>query len=196
MFYTHLLSYHCTSVHCSPGALAVFCPCHAQLLPASELLILLSPEPGTHPHPSLQDFSPCSSQLSLLLPWWWWWFSRSKSSASPGQVQVQAEVTSVMSNSCDTVDCSPQAPLSMGFPRQEYWSVLPFPSPGGLPDPGISCRQALHWLPSSPPPAMPPKAHPLSCRPSSQSPVWLIALDSTCHHVMWFIWKHVCLCSV
>ena len=30
-----------------------------------------------------------------------------------------------------------QAPLSMGFPRQEYWSGLPFPSPGDLPDQGI-----------------------------------------------------------
>ena len=30
-----------------------------------------------------------------------------------------------------------QAPLSMGFPSQEYWSRLPFPSPGDLPDPGI-----------------------------------------------------------
>ncbi|CAN0554671.1 unnamed protein product, partial [Rangifer tarandus platyrhynchus] len=30
-----------------------------------------------------------------------------------------------------------QAPLSMGFPRQEYWSGLPFPSPGDLPDLGI-----------------------------------------------------------
>ena len=30
-----------------------------------------------------------------------------------------------------------QAPLSMGFLRQEYWSGLPFPSPGALPDPGI-----------------------------------------------------------
>ena len=30
-----------------------------------------------------------------------------------------------------------QAPLSMGFPRQEYWSGLPRPSPGDLPDPGI-----------------------------------------------------------
>ena len=29
-----------------------------------------------------------------------------------------------------------QAPLSMGFPRHEYWSGLPFPSPGDLPDPG------------------------------------------------------------
>ena len=30
-----------------------------------------------------------------------------------------------------------QAPLSMGFPRQEDWSGLPFPSPGTLPDPVI-----------------------------------------------------------
>ena len=34
-----------------------------------------------------------------------------------------------------TVAC--QAPLSMGFPRQEYWSELPFPSPGDFPVPGI-----------------------------------------------------------
>ena len=34
-----------------------------------------------------------------------------------------------------TVAC--QAPLSMEFSRQEYWSGLPFPSPGDLPDPGI-----------------------------------------------------------
>ena len=30
-----------------------------------------------------------------------------------------------------------QAPLPMGFPRQEYWSGLPIPFPGDLPDPGI-----------------------------------------------------------
>ena len=34
-----------------------------------------------------------------------------------------------------TVTC--QAPLSMEFSRQEYWSGLPFPSPGDLPNPGI-----------------------------------------------------------
>ena len=33
-----------------------------------------------------------------------------------------------------------QAPVSMGFPRQEYWSRLPFPSPGDLPDPRIEPR--------------------------------------------------------
>ena len=32
-----------------------------------------------------------------------------------------------------------QAPLSMGFSKQEYWSRLPFPTPGDLPDPGIKC---------------------------------------------------------
>ena len=39
-----------------------------------------------------------------------------------------------------TVVC--QAPLSMGFSRQEYWSGLPFPPPRDLPDPGI------YYLPS------------------------------------------------
>ena len=33
-----------------------------------------------------------------------------------------------------------QAPLSMGFSRQEYWNGLPFPSPGDLPDRGIKPR--------------------------------------------------------
>ena len=44
-----------------------------------------------------------------------------------------------------------QAPLSMGFSRQEYWSGLPFPSPRDLPDPGTEpasphCRQTLYHL--------------------------------------------------
>ena len=38
---------------------------------------------------------------------------------------------------CDPMNCSPQAPLPMGFSRQEGGSGLPFPSPGDLPDPGI-----------------------------------------------------------
>ena len=33
-----------------------------------------------------------------------------------------------------------QAPLSMAFSRQEYWTGLPFPSPGDRPDPGIEPR--------------------------------------------------------
>ena len=37
----------------------------------------------------------------------------------------------------DSLQPYQQGPLSMGFPRQEYWSGLPFPPPGDLPDPGI-----------------------------------------------------------
>ena len=51
-----------------------------------------------------------------------------------------------------TVAC--QAPPSMGFSRQEYWSGLPFPSPGDLPDPGIklgSPSLQADSLPSEPP---------------------------------------------
>ena len=50
-----------------------------------------------------------------------------------------------------------QAPLSKGFSRQEYWSGLPFPSSGDLPDPGIKPTSLclLHWqvdpLPLTPP---------------------------------------------
>ena len=40
-----------------------------------------------------------------------------------------------------TVAC--QAPLSMGFSRQDYWSGLPFPSPGDLPNPGIEPRSPV-----------------------------------------------------
>ena len=36
-----------------------------------------------------------------------------------------------------------QAPLSMGFPREEYWSGLPFPSPGDLPNPGIKPKSPV-----------------------------------------------------
>ena len=47
-----------------------------------------------------------------------------------------------------------QAPPSMGFSRQEYWSGLPFPSPGDLPNPGIESRSPTlqaDALPSEPP---------------------------------------------
>ena len=37
---------------------------------------------------------------------------------------------------CDPMDCSCEAPLSMGFSRQEYWSGVPFLPPGSLPNPG------------------------------------------------------------
>ena len=44
-----------------------------------------------------------------------------------------------------------QVPLSMGFPRQEYWSGLPFPSPGDLTDPGMKPRSPELQADSLPP---------------------------------------------
>ena len=52
------------------------------------------------------------------------------------------------------MESSPQVPLSMGFSREEYWSGLPFPSPGDLPNPGIAPRSPVlqeDSLPSEPP---------------------------------------------
>ena len=45
-----------------------------------------------------------------------------------------------MSNSATPWTVAHQAPSSMGFSRQEYWSGLPFPSPGDLPNSGIEPR--------------------------------------------------------
>ena len=61
----------------------------------------------------------------------WWWFNHS-----------------VMSDSFVTPwTVARRAPLSMGFPRQEYWHGLPFPSPGDLPNSGIEPRSpALQWI--------------------------------------------------
>ena len=42
-----------------------------------------------------------------------------------------------MSDSVTPWTVARQAPLSIGFPRQQYWSRLPVPSPGDLPNPGI-----------------------------------------------------------
>ena len=60
----------------------------------------------------------------------------------------------------DPVDYSPhQIPLSMEFSRQECWSVLPFPSSGHLPDPGIIAvfLHFLHWQMDSLPTELPRK---------------------------------------
>ena len=66
----------------------------------------------------LRYFNPF---MWLCIEFLWWWFSR----LSHVQLLRPHELGTY------------QAPLSLGFSRQEYWSGLPFPSPGDLPDPGI-----------------------------------------------------------
>ena len=65
------------------------------------------------------------------------------------------------------MDVSHQAPLPMGFSRQEYWSGLPFPSPGDLPDKRTK-PQALALQADSPPPE--PAGKPSSLPSSANMP--------------------------
>ena len=64
----------------------------------------------------------CSLEEKLWQTWWWWF--------SP----------SVVSNSCDPMDCSPPGSSVHGIFQARILEWLPFPSPGDLPDPGIEPR--------------------------------------------------------
>ena len=66
-----------------------------------------------------------SSTLAWGIPW----------TEEPGGLQFSSGTQSCLTL-CDPWTVAHQAPLSMGFPRQEYLSGLPFPSPGDLPHPG------------------------------------------------------------
>ena len=56
----------------------------------------------------------------------------------------------VVSDSATSWTVAHQAPLSLEFSRQEYWSGLPLPSPGDLPDLGIEARSPTLWADSLP----------------------------------------------
>ena len=78
---------------------------------------------------------------------------------------------------CSTLFATPwtvahQAPLFMKFPRQEYWSWLPFPSPRDLPKPGIE-------------PASPALAGRFFTTESAGKPVVLSTLDILFHLMLW-----------
>ena len=65
----------------------------------------------------------------------------------PNKVKVKVLDAQLCLTLCDPLAVALQAPLSMGFPRQEYWSGLPVPPPGDLPTQGSnSCLLCLlHW---------------------------------------------------
>ena len=58
-------------------------------------------------------------------------------------MRAESEVAQLCPTLCDPMDCTCQAPLSMGFSRQDYWGGLPFPSPGDLPNPEIKPTSLL-----------------------------------------------------
>ena len=69
-----------------------------------------------------------------------------------------SEVAQLCPTLCNPWTVAHQDPLSMGFPRQEYWSELPFLSPEDLPNPGIKPRSPTLQADSLPaePPGKPP----------------------------------------
>ena len=72
-----------------------------------------------------------SFSLLFLLPPWLFPLKLVKG------VKVKVKSFSHVPTLCDPVDCSLPGSSVHGISRQEYWSGLPFPSPGDLPDPGI-----------------------------------------------------------
>ena len=62
-------------------------------------------------------------------------------------IQYNTRVWSVVPDFVTPWTVDRQPPLSTGIPRQEYWSGLPFPTPGDLPGPGIEplLPRPLHW---------------------------------------------------
>ena len=94
---------------------------------------LPGPSPGDLPHPWIGPASLLSFELAGGL------FTTSANwEAKEGLVNVKSLSRARLFATPGTV--AYQAPLPMGFSRQEYWNGLPFPSPGDLPDPGIEPR--------------------------------------------------------
>ena len=73
-----------------------------------------------------------------------------------------------------------QVPLPMGFFRQEYWSGLPFPSPGVLPDPGIEPRSPALQVDSLP---IEPPGKPIVHWTYKESEIYLELIHETLIHV-------------
>ena len=102
------------------------------------------PSPGDLPDPRIK---PTSFETPSLA-------GRFFNTTPPGRPPNIKWFSSVQSLSCVLLFATPwivacQAPLSMGFPRQEYWSGLPLPPPGDLPDPRIEPTSPMSPAPQA-----------------------------------------------
>ena len=100
---------------------------------------------------------------------------------------------------CDPWTVAHQAPLSVGFSRQEYWSGLPFPSQADLPDPGIepaSPALAGRFLTTALPGK--PKARDVTTVTSIISDICYVSTTVTCviccTWIIFTAWKEGCCC--
>ena len=91
---------------------------------------------------------------ALLLPKSWLAAEKMETHSKSNQVGSGGALVAKLCLTLTTLwTVASQAPLSMGFPRQEYWIGLPFPSPGDLPNPRIKPRSPAlqtNSLPLSP----------------------------------------------
>ena len=155
-------SLSCVQIFATPGAVAHQAPRSMGFSRQEYWSGLPFPSPGELPNPGIEPGSPVlqanflpSEPLAplprkrFLPPIFLFLKSSSLEKSSKHNVKLLSRVQLFVTPW--TVAC--QAPLSMGFPRQEHWSGLPFASPGDLPEPGIEPRSpALQAdsLPSEP----------------------------------------------
>ena len=85
----------------------------------------------------------------------------------------EGEVTQSCPTLCNPMDCSLPGSSIHGILQQGYWSGLPFPSPGDLPDPGIESRSAAL------------EADALTSEPPGEHPDWGFLME------VFLIWKQV-----
>ena len=136
------------------------------------------PSPGDLPEQGIEPTSPVFPASASGL------FYQLSHLGSPNPYpEVKLLVTQSCLTLCDSMDYSPPGSLSMEFSRQEYRSVLPFPSPGDLPDQRIKLRSPaleedslLSELPGNP---YPIHLQMLSALPFSTSQIQLFL--SLCH---------------
>ena len=104
---------------------------------------------------------------------------------TPSEEYNSLQPHSVMSDSLQPIDH--QAPLSMGFSRKEYWSGLPFPSSGDLPDSGIKPRSPSLQADSLPPEPIGHRASPsmLKFMPLSWWRYLAISFSATLFSFIW-----------
>ena len=104
------------------------------VMPSNQLILCHPPLLPPSTFPSIRVFS---NESALCIRWpkyWSFTFSISPSNEYSGLISFRMDWLDLLAVQ------GTQGPLSMGFSRQEYWSGLPFPSPGGLPAQGWSLR--------------------------------------------------------
>ena len=101
------------------------------------------PTPGDLPDPGVEP-------KSLSFPALAGRFFTTEPPGKPSKYTYAAAAAKSPQSCATPSTIAPQAPVSMEFPRQEYWSGLPFPTPGDLPDLGIEPMYAALQVDSLP----------------------------------------------